>query len=147
MSSFVSHFYFSMRGRTSRRLYWLFGFIPLVAGGFLSGIGLGIARTYVAPLAFLLAAVVLLFLMVWVSIALHAKRLHDIGLSGWWLIAVALASLAIAYFLSPPVGQLSSLAMWVVIGAVPGAAGANRFGPDPTRLQSQEFEQSDVPSA
>ena len=54
---------------------------------------------------------------------------------------------AIAYSVSLRAGQLSSLVTWIVIGAIPGTRGVNRFGPDPTMPLQQESEPNDVPAA
>ena len=145
MSSFVSHFYFSTRGRISRKFYWLFGCVPfLVAGAVLGGV-LVIARPNLA--SFL--PVILLFIVagVWIAAAIYAKRLHDIGLSAWWLVLALLVYLLIALFVSLPASRLLSFVLWVVIGVIPGAKGANRYGPDPTRSRGEQLERSDMPAA
>ena len=150
MTSFVGRFYFSLRGRTSRRFYWLFGVIPLFSAAFVLGFGLGVVAPY-APAIVLFSLVALAPVAIWVTIALHVKRLHDIGVSGWWMIAVwaisVLVALLVAYFLSVRAAQLSSLAVWAIVGAIPGTPGVNRFGPNPARSQGRPLQQSDVPAA
>ena len=144
MSSFIGHLYFSVRGRTSRRLYWQFG----VTGFFLLGILLGVvvrmAGSSVAPLVIFGA---LLPILVWGSIGLHAKRLHDISLSAWWMAAGSVVSLALAYFVSFRAGQFCSFALWLVVGLVPGTPGANRFGADPNRSRMQDVARQRAPVA
>lgn len=68
------------------------------------------------PLVAALAAVVggLAF---WASLALAAKRWHDVGATGW-LALIALIPGA-------------SFALFVLLCLIPGNAGPNRFGPDP----------------
>lgn len=51
------------------------------------------------------------------SVAIAFRRVHDIGLSGWWLLLV----------LIPVAGVIAAL----VFLLRPGQAGANRYGPDP----------------
>lgn len=147
MSSFIGHFYFSVRGRTSRRLYWLFGFIPFVVGGFVAGLGLAIVAPQLPALVLMVLVVTLMFFCAWTGIAIHAKRFHDIGISAWWMLLVSVISLVIAWFVSYRAAQLTSLAVYAVVGLLPGTPGINRFGPDPTRLRRPDLEQSDVPAA
>ena len=146
--SVASHFYFSVRGRISRRSYWLFGFIPMACIGLVLGIGLGIARMYASPTTGLALALVMAFFVIWISVAVHAKRLHDIGLSAWWIVIFAFVSLVVAYATySLFIAQISSLAIWMVVGTLPGTSGTNRFGPDPTRPQRQEHEGNSAQAA
>ena len=101
-------------------------FIPGVSKG--GGYGIGVA-------------------MIW----LFTARLHDIGRSGWWqagLYAVQLAVVAAgavsgeaALNLMTLAGIALQLVFTVVLGAIPGQAGPNRFGPasgQPTPLASSE---------
>src|SRR5215471_15928553 len=126
MGDFVRGFYFSVQGRTSRRIYWLFGFAVFFTVGVLLGIGIRIVGPYLPPLSLVLFILVFAFFAVWCSVAVHAKRLHDIGVSAWWMIAAWVIALAGTYFVSVLVGQLSSLIIWMVIGAIPGTRGANK---------------------
>jgi uncharacterized membrane protein YhaH (DUF805 family) len=96
--------------------------------------------------AYLLVSVFGLVL-VWCSTAVHAKRLHDIGMSAWWIIAAWGILVLIAYFVSRSAGQLFSLITWMVVGVIPGAQGANRFGPEPTRLAGQKLGQNEARTA
>ena len=85
--------------------------------------------------------------MIW----LFTARLHDIGRSGWWqawLYAVQIALVAAgavagdeALSLMTVAGLALQLIFTVVLGAIPGQAGPNRFGPapgQPTPLASSE---------
>jgi uncharacterized membrane protein YhaH (DUF805 family) len=49
MANFATHFYFSPRGRTGRRIYWMFGVVPLV----LANIALGFLLGHIAVAAHL----------------------------------------------------------------------------------------------
>ena len=53
------------------------------------------------------------------------RRLHDINLSGWWLLLFRLGE-AIPY-----IGFCVSIAEFIVIGCLDGTAGANKYGSDP----------------
>jgi hypothetical protein len=79
----------------------------------------------------------------WISLATSVKRLHDLGVSGWWIVPLFLASMAgSAVSNAGPPGGLEGFVLMLVgltltfgpifyLGAVPGQAGENRFGPDP----------------
>lgn len=58
------------------------------------------------------------------SIAVSIRRLHDRDMSGWWYLGLTLAGLI------PIIGFLASIALLVLM-ALPGTPGPNRFGPDP----------------
>jgi uncharacterized membrane protein YhaH (DUF805 family) len=57
------------------------------------------------------------------------KRLHDLNVSGWWM----LAAFAIA-----PVSSATNISVWIImllvvaiLSLLPGTSGHNRFGNDP----------------
>lgn len=68
---------------------------------------------------------------------IQVRRLHDLGRTGWWALAILLAPLAATLVLAPVagleiaagVGMLIELALIVALGAIVGDAGENRFGP------------------
>jgi uncharacterized membrane protein YhaH (DUF805 family) len=105
--------YATFEGRARRSEYWwffLFNIIvsvvlALVSGGGGNGFGGGLLST-IWSLATLLP-----------SIAVGARRLHDIDRSGWWLL--------IGFI--PVIG----LIVLIVFFASRGHTGANRFGADP----------------
>ena len=102
------------------------------------------------------AAVVVAIAMIWINAATTAKRLHDRNRSGWWAVAVyAVNHLCYAYYglffglyfgvdisiaweslLVMLAAALSLLQAGAVIELffMIGTDGANRFGPDPTRM-------------
>jgi uncharacterized membrane protein YhaH (DUF805 family) len=59
-----------------------------------------------------------LALYLWTGFAVHAKRWHDRGKSGWWSLIG----------LIPPIGGI-----WILVecGFLKGADGPNRYGEDP----------------
>ena len=105
--------FFSLRGRVSRRQYWLYGVRALAALAVLAHALLGIARVR-APTADLIVNL----LLVWPALAVSVKRWHDRDRSGWWVLLNLL----------PVIGWL-----WALIdnGFLRGTAGRNRFGDDP----------------
>jgi uncharacterized membrane protein YhaH (DUF805 family) len=102
----------SFKGRTSKNAYigWAALYLLVVLGPTLLAHGLGLSEMLSAVLTAVFA-VPASYLMIPIS----ARRLHDVGVSGWWLLA---------FFV--PVGNF--LLMWV-LGFTDGANGPNRFGP------------------
>jgi len=58
------------------------------------------------------------------SIAVTVRRLHDRDMSGWWYLGFIVGGMI------PFIGFIASIA-FIVILALPGTDGPNRFGPDP----------------
>jgi uncharacterized membrane protein YhaH (DUF805 family) len=58
------------------------------------------------------------------SIAVNVRRFHDRDMSGWWVVGFAVLGAL------PYVGWIASIVN-IVIMALPGTAGSNRFGDDP----------------
>jgi uncharacterized membrane protein YhaH (DUF805 family) len=105
------------RGRITRRTYWLFYFLPIVAASVVAavidsvigsndGAGYGIVSALVA-----LATLV-------PSISSTVTRLHDRDHSAWWLL----------FGLIPLVGGILLL---IQTGFLPGTEGPNTYGPAP----------------
>lgn len=123
-----SQLLFSFEGRIGRAPYWYFVLVVTVLFGALFALagvslfsGFGLAATAdVAPsagLAGLLLPIACIALL-WPSLAIAAKRWHDVDKSAWWILIG----------LVPIVGGLIAL---VFNGFVAGTPGANRFGNPP----------------
>lgn len=101
--------YANFHGRAGRAEYWWFFLFYLVVAAALAilgeAIGVGDALVAIFALGSLLPV-----------LAVGARRLHDRGQSAWWLLLNLV-----------PFGALVLLVMY----ALKGAAGDNRFGPDP----------------
>ena len=114
-------FFFSLRGRISRMPFWI-GILVLsaVIWGPLLPFG-DMLPPNVPPASYgsLLEASALLWLilLVFLDIPIGVKRLHDLGMSGWWFL-----------FKFIPIGNLLFLLM---LGVLKETSGSNRFGPDP----------------
>jgi uncharacterized membrane protein YhaH (DUF805 family) len=97
--------YADFTGRARRSEYWLFVLLNFVTALFAITLGGDVLMT-----------------LVWLglvipNIAVAARRLHDIDMSGWWLLISLL----------PFIGAIVLL----VFMLLPGTSGENRFGADP----------------
>lgn len=132
--------YFDFQGRSRRREYWMFVLlnvlvgaaifilaaaagVPLAAMGDPSGAGAGLFGSGIVAIVSLIGGIWVLAIIV-PSIAVSIRRLHDRDMSGWWYLGLTLAGLI------PIIGFLASIALLVLM-ALPGTPGPNRFGPDP----------------
>ena len=133
MASFATHFYLSPRGRTGRRLYWMFGVVPLWLAGIILGFLLGsLTRVVRLPLEMLwLLFVVIGSVGLWTWICIGSRRLHDLNQSGWWMLVATALPIGISFVAPALVAKLFSLVFTAVLGAIPGTVGANTFGADP----------------
>ena len=107
------HIFLSVKGRVSRRTFWLYGVVALLGMGLLASALLGIAGVEQRRIE----AIVNL-LLVWPAIAVSAKRWQDRNRAPWWVLVT----------LIPVVGWA-----WALIdnGFVKGTPGSNRFGERP----------------
>jgi uncharacterized membrane protein YhaH (DUF805 family) len=104
---------FSLKGRISRRIYWLaYLFIIAVQSVVLAQLISGGAASFY-DVAASLGPIVLLVTLYW-NLAISVKRLHDIGYGGF---------LAAALFV-----PLVNLAFTIWVGLLPGTPDPNRFG-------------------
>lgn len=131
---------FSLQGRLRRRDYWLMSLlvgavvialaIPLILG-----LGIGAADPRLALVSLIL---------VWPSVALLVKRIHDRNKSGWLAMIYWAPSLASSVFDAFPAIGLKPVAMvlnlvtiviglWFLIefGFMDGTQGPNRYGKSP----------------
>lgn len=118
-------FLFSFDGRASRKAFWLFFVVSLV-------IAMGIQFAALGPMMAAAATdpeaaaqmsipfwVWIIFIpLIWMSLAVQAKRWHDQDKSAWWILIG----------LIPFVGGLIVL---IMCGFIAGTPGPNRFGEGP----------------
>ncbi|MXP25620.1 DUF805 domain-containing protein [Altererythrobacter indicus] len=137
--------YADFSGRSRRKEFWMFtlGYVIILAVlaiGLFSGASLSTLEDPAAlenmagggtfiVFAILMGIVVLALLIP--SIAVNVRRLHDRDMSGWWYLGFAVLSNV------PYVGILVSIG-YLVLMALPGTEGPNRFGPDPKNPHSAE---------
>jgi len=142
VANFATHFYFSPRGRTGRRLYWMFGVVPIWLASLLLGILLGfLTRVARLPLeVFWLLFIVIGSVGLWSWTCIGARRLHDLNRSGWWMLVATALPVGI-YFVAPGLAaKLFSVLFTIVLGAIPGTVGTNPFGADPNASQANAPE-------
>ncbi|WP_264212308.1 DUF805 domain-containing protein [Leisingera thetidis] len=126
--------YATFSGRASRSEYWFsflfvmlvecvlfgvvvaFGAMAYTTTGELSGAAAGAVGVLIV---FFLAAIIPM-------ISVTIRRLHDRNMSGWWYLGFVVVGMV------PYVGIIVSIA-FLVIFALKGTDGDNRFGPDPLR--------------
>jgi uncharacterized membrane protein YhaH (DUF805 family) len=137
MFSMFTWYFLSLHGRVSRQEFRL-GYLGLVI---LNGLLVRILyRVTIPPVYYYHGrsevdhmyrwpVLLVLLIIIWPLTAVFVKRLHDLNVSGWWMLAV----LAI-----PPVSKAIDINAWnifllvvVLLSFIPGAAGSNRFGSDP----------------
>ena len=103
--------YFSFEGRINRSTLWLKFVLPVI-----------LIYTFVIFVVFASGNVVLLvicnLILIWPSLAIAAKRWHDINKSAWWILITFI----------PIIGPLWA---FIELGLEEGTPGKNRFGPEP----------------
>ncbi len=126
--------YATFEGRAARSEFWYFSLfyalILLVFGGI--GFALGGGSNFRAGnlRSFLpfVPLIIVVVTMIIPSIAVAVRRLHDRNMSGWWYLGfIALSAI-------PVLGRLVNLAT-LVLYALKGTVGPNRFGRDPLGVE------------
>lgn len=105
--------YFDLRGRVSRRQFWLHGVLALVGVALAAHALLGIARVSQNT-----ADMAVNLLLLWPALAVSVKRWHDRDRSGWWVLVLLLPVVGVFWMLADN-------------GCVRGTAGRNRYGEPP----------------
>jgi uncharacterized membrane protein YhaH (DUF805 family) len=129
------NYLFSFNGRTNRAKYWLFVLVAI-------GVALVCAALYfLLGSVGVIIAVILYLALLYCSVAVAAKRLHDRDKSAWWLLVFYLVPgilSGVGQALESSVALILSLAslaisIWafVELGCLRGTEGANQYGPDP----------------
>jgi uncharacterized membrane protein YhaH (DUF805 family) len=117
--------YAEFHGRSRRKEYWMFVLFNLLAVlvlAALGGVGLAISEDYggvlFIPLGLYILAVII------PSLAVQVRRLHDIGMSGWFLLLFFVLGFI------PIIGFLASVAQ-IVLMCLDSNPGDNQYGPNP----------------
>jgi uncharacterized membrane protein YhaH (DUF805 family) len=80
-----------------------------------------------------------LWVLLWIValLAVATKRLHDLNISGWWLLGFMIVYAALLIGVRPQEVSIGSavLAVGMIwLGSTKGTKGSNRFGPDPISM-------------
>lgn len=146
--------YADFSGRSRRKEYWMFFLLNVIVYLVLLALILGVggAASFADPTdmgAMMAGAGVAMVLLIvpfyiWAiltglaSLAVTIRRLHDLNLSGWYLVAfyVVIIVAFIALAQAGPTLLLSFMGLvWllsIVVMAWPGTKGPNKYGSDPT---------------
>jgi uncharacterized membrane protein YhaH (DUF805 family) len=133
---------FSFKGRLNRKPFWLtyLVIIVLIVAIVIVALTMLFEHEFEIGGAMFLLLVVLYIPLIWVGLALGAKRLHDRDKSAWWLIVFyvipgILSSLGNRMDDAGIILHLISFAIsvWALVelGFLRGTVGQNRYGPDP----------------
>jgi uncharacterized membrane protein YhaH (DUF805 family) len=138
----LSQLLFSFQGRLNRKPYWMTVLATVVIIILLIVFALvmfGEQDFWAGGL--LLAVLAILYIpLIWISLAIGAKRLHDRDKSAWWLLLFYLVPSVLSTAGNHAgdggiILELVSFAItvwaFVELGCLRGTVGANRFGPDP----------------
>ena len=109
--------YVNFSGRATRPEFWWF-----ILFTFVISVVLGIIGTVAPVLQFL--EIVFSLAVLLPSLAVQARRLHDMDRSAWWLLLVV-----------PPI-FIIGVPILLIMSAFPGTPGPNRYGPDPLRPET-----------
>jgi len=122
--------YAAFSGRARRREFWFYHlfyflifFVIVLVVAMITGVLQGLAgqTTYDDQLGEALSGIWLLAFLI-PSLAVAVRRLHDIGLSGWWML--------IAFV--PLLGNLTLTVMFLLDSQI----GDNKYGPNPKEAAS-----------
>ena len=122
--------YAQFNGRASRSEFWYFC-LAVVIYFFVAGFLLGM--TVVSDEVFGLATLVLFIPIFIPSIAVAARRLHDINQSGWMQCIFIPGFVADEFLGTGWVIYLLTLALWAFWFSQAGKKGKNRFGAQPRK--------------
>ena len=151
----LSQLLFSFQGRINRKPWWLVGLALLavtvvVMGTVFVAAGGAVGNDALDSVASLGAVALIMFLLliplIWIGLALGAKRLHDRNKSAWWLAVFYLVPSLLdgAGSAAGGAGVIFSIAglaisIWglVELGFLRGTVGPNQYGPDPLEAGSE----------
>ena len=102
----IAKIYLSFRGRIGRKVYWLAS-IPLFVG-----YGVGNVMTESANEKTVVLGYIIMFSLIWPSLAVQTKRWHDRNKSGWWNLILFI----------PIFGHIYATIELGFLGSIPGTS-------------------------
>jgi uncharacterized membrane protein YhaH (DUF805 family) len=138
----MSQLLISFRGRLNRKPYWMaaIGVTVVVAVVLLIFWALSGEHELAAFIAVWALFAILYIPLVWVGLAISAKRLHDRDKSAWWLLlfyavplvlSAASSRIGDSGFILDLAGLAIIIWAFVELGCLRGTIEPNRYGPDP----------------
>jgi uncharacterized membrane protein YhaH (DUF805 family) len=138
----MSQLLFSFQGRLNRKPYWMtiLAITVIVLVLIVLALVMFGERDFWAGGALLAVLVIIYIPLIWIGLAIGAKRLHDRDKSAWWLLLFYLVPsvLSAAANHAGDVGFILHLASFAItvwafveLGCLRGTVGSNRYGPDP----------------
>ena len=121
-------------------MYWLFGILVPLVVGFFFGIAFAFLRIEMTVDQWLALVIVIYLLGAWVGFAIGSRRLHDIGISAWWLLPIFLVGALLGALEYLRAAQIIGLIWTVILGSIPGNRGANKYGADPKGMATSIAE-------
>lgn len=119
---------FSIKGRATRKEYWTFILFQIAVNLIV------VSLVLLSNLMFILwLCLIFMFVSVPASLTLIVRRLHDIGLSGWYFWILILIWF-VCNFMSRVNNALSiifsliSFLVWLYVGLKPGMTNHNKYG-------------------
>ena len=122
--------YANFNGRASRSEFWFFFlacFVYMLVGGFLLGI-VGVSNTSID-----LGILILFIPIIAPSVAVAARRLHDINQSGWMQLIFIPGFYADVLLGTGYVIYILTLVLYIYWFSQAGKKGKNRFGTQPKK--------------
>jgi len=114
----LSQIYFSFEGRIPRSTYWLKYYLPMMGISILAAILDFSAGTFNEDYSIGLYSSIASLLLIYPSIAIYVKRVHDRGRTGWFVLLMAI--------------PLVNIWPAVEVMFLRGTYGPNQYGEDPT---------------
>jgi uncharacterized membrane protein YhaH (DUF805 family) len=145
----LSQLLFSFQGRLNRKPYWMtaIAITILVIVLILLALGMVGEREFGAAIGVVALLIILYIPLIWVGLAVGAKRLHDRDKSAWWLLLFY----AVPSVLSGAADRMDdigggvlhlvsfAITVWAIVelGFLRGTPGPNSYGPDPLGQPAQ----------
>lgn len=107
---------FNVKGRSSRKAYWMFLVLASVIVGFLSGVIFVLLALINQILGFVFFGFVMIYIVI-ASFTMAIRRCHDINYSFWYMFI-----------------PLFNIYLSILFYFVRGTEGPNNYGEDPTNL-------------